>query len=262
MHNHIDGRLWISKAKQNFLGKGRIELLEQIHHTGSISGAAKTMKMSYKAAWDTIDAINTLSEEPLVTRSTGGKGGGGTKLTPKGLEYITLYKEIEQAQNIFFEALEHYTDDPKKLSAFISKLTLRTSARNQILGTVNEIRLDDSQANVILSVEPGIDVVVTITLQSLREMNIQKGNAIYILLKASWVSLYSTKPDKVETQNILEGTILEVNEEALRSEVTVAVGKTHKLVVSVPTKELFDKKLTVGQNIWALFDTSSALLAV
>ena len=77
MQNNIDGRLWISKSEQNFLGKGRIELLEQIHLTGSISAAAKAMKMSYKAAWDAIDAINKLSDAPLVTRATGGKGGGG-----------------------------------------------------------------------------------------------------------------------------------------------------------------------------------------
>ena len=162
MQNNIDGRLWISKAEQNFLGKGRIELLEQIHRSGSISAAAKAMKMSYKAAWDAIDAINKLSEEPLVTRSTGGKGGGGTQLTAKGLEYITLYKEIEQAQNFFFEALGNYADDPNKLSTFISKLTLRTSARNQILGTVEKIHIADHQANVTIALSPKVNVVITI----------------------------------------------------------------------------------------------------
>lgn len=262
MQNNIDGRLWISKSEQNFLGKGRIELLEQIHLTGSISAAAKAMKMSYKAAWDAIDAINKLSDAPLVTRATGGKGGGGTKLTAKGLEYITLYKEIEQAQNTFLEALGNYADDPNKLSAFISKLTLRTSARNQILGTVEELHITDNQAHVVIALSAKLKVVVTITAQSLKEMNIQKGATLYILLKASWITLHAAQPESKTGKNILEGTILAIDDDTLHSEVTLAIDDTHQLVASVPTAELPTKGLHVGQKFWAVFDTSSALLAI
>ena len=105
MNNAIDGRLWLSKADHNFLGKGRIELLEQIGETGSISKAAKAMKMSYKAAWDAVDAMNNLAEEPLVERSTGGKGGGGTHLTPYARELITTYRVLEEEHERFLHNL-------------------------------------------------------------------------------------------------------------------------------------------------------------
>lgn len=262
MHNSIDGRLWISKEKQNFLGKGRVELLEHIHSTGSISAAAKVMKMSYKAAWDAIDAINKLSEEPLLERSTGGKGGGGTKLTPAALAYITMYKEMEQAQSLFLEAIEHFADDPKKLSAFISKLTLRTSARNQLLGKVSHIDQSDTQVKVTIELEKAIFVVVKITSQSLQEMDIQTGNAIYILLKAGWISLFSQEPAKEEDKNILEGNINAINENQTYSEVSVSIGESLTLIVSVPTEELIMKKLHLKERVWAVFDTSNALLAV
>ncbi|MDQ1264455.1 MAG: molybdate transport system regulatory protein [Campylobacterota bacterium] len=81
MQNVVDGRFWISKSHHNFLGKGRIELLKQVGVSGSIAKAAKEMKMSYKAAWDAIDAMNNLADQPLVETSKGGKGGGGAQLT-------------------------------------------------------------------------------------------------------------------------------------------------------------------------------------
>lgn len=60
----LDGRLWITKDSKNFLGRGRVVLLEQIQKTGSIHAAAKAMKMSYKSAWDAVDAMNNLSDTP------------------------------------------------------------------------------------------------------------------------------------------------------------------------------------------------------
>ena len=66
---------------QNFGGPGRIALVACIAECGSITQAAKAIKMSCKAAWDAIDGLNNLAGEPLVERLTGGKGGGGTRLT-------------------------------------------------------------------------------------------------------------------------------------------------------------------------------------
>lgn len=74
MRNSVEGRFWINKSEHNFLGQGRMELLMHIDKEGSITKAAKSMQMSYKAAWDAVDAMNNLSEFPLVESSKGGKG--------------------------------------------------------------------------------------------------------------------------------------------------------------------------------------------
>ena len=79
MQNSINGRLWINKSEHNFLGQGRMELLMHIEQEGSITKAAKAMKMSYKAAWDAVDAMNNLSEFPLVASAKGGKGAWSTR---------------------------------------------------------------------------------------------------------------------------------------------------------------------------------------
>ena len=90
----VDGNVWIRKDDRGFIGKGRVELLQNIQIYGSISKAAKKMKMSYKAAWDSVDIMNKLSNKPLVTKVTGGKGGGGTVITAYAKELIRAYLEV------------------------------------------------------------------------------------------------------------------------------------------------------------------------
>ena len=51
---------------------------------GSITRAAKSAGLSYKAAWDAIDELNNLAQKPLVERVVGGKGGGGARLSSEG----------------------------------------------------------------------------------------------------------------------------------------------------------------------------------
>mgnify|MGYP001810461964 FL=1 len=99
----LEARLWVKKNGKNFLGKGRIELLELIKEHGSIHAAAKVMKMSYKAAWDSIDAMNKLSISPLVEKTSGGKGGGGTIVTARGEEIIKAFHMLEQKHRKFLE---------------------------------------------------------------------------------------------------------------------------------------------------------------
>ena len=78
--HRLRSRLEVDTEFGSFLGDTRIRLLEAIDKHGSISQAAKAVPLSYKAAWDAIDAMNNLADQPLVVRSTGGKNGGGTLL--------------------------------------------------------------------------------------------------------------------------------------------------------------------------------------
>lgn len=101
----VQGRFWIREQDKNFLGHGKVELLERIAQSGSISKAAKEMRMSYKAAWDSIDLMNNVANEPLVVRVTGGKGGGGTQITQKGLEAIRIFREWNASNKSFLHFL-------------------------------------------------------------------------------------------------------------------------------------------------------------
>src|SRR5689334_16720910 len=80
----LQGALWMTVGDESLGGRGRIGLLQAIAEQGSITQAAKAFGMSYKAAWDAVDAMNNLAGAALVERSTGGRGGGSTRLTPRG----------------------------------------------------------------------------------------------------------------------------------------------------------------------------------
>ncbi|RDU57334.1 winged helix-turn-helix domain-containing protein [Helicobacter sp. MIT 99-5507] len=97
----IYGRFWVKKDSKNYLGLGKVGLLKRILEYGSISSAAKDMRMSYKAAWDDVDSMNNLSSSPLVSSSTGGRGGGGTKITKQGELAIEAFNELEKAKIAF-----------------------------------------------------------------------------------------------------------------------------------------------------------------
>lgn len=90
---------------ESFGGTGRIELLARIAAFGSITQAAKSMKMSYKAAWDAINAMSQLAGESLLERMTGGKGGGGTKLTQRGEQLVANFRTIEREHRRFVDEL-------------------------------------------------------------------------------------------------------------------------------------------------------------
>ena len=95
-----DGRFWLTLDGKNFLGRGRVELLQRIRETGSISQAAKDMKMSYKAAWDAVDAMNSAWQSPLVE-----SGPGGSYLTDEAERMITAYQHAEARHTAFIAKL-------------------------------------------------------------------------------------------------------------------------------------------------------------
>lgn len=101
----LKGTIWMTVNGKSFGGSGRIELLSRIAAHGSITQAAKSMKMSYKAAWDAIDTMSQLAGEPLLERAAGGKGGGGTRLTQRGEQLVANFKIIEHEHRRFVDDL-------------------------------------------------------------------------------------------------------------------------------------------------------------
>lgn len=90
----VKGSIWIEGTNGTFIGYGRALLLEEIKKHGSITEAAKFMKMSYRHAWQMVDNMNKQSKSPLVEKLAGGKGGGGTKLTSEGEKALSCFWEL------------------------------------------------------------------------------------------------------------------------------------------------------------------------
>jgi molybdate transport system regulatory protein len=77
------------------LGPGKVRLLELIGETGSIRKAAARMKMSYRKAWLLLQSLEETFREPLIATATGGRDGGGARLTPSGARVAARYRRIE-----------------------------------------------------------------------------------------------------------------------------------------------------------------------
>jgi molybdate transport system regulatory protein len=77
------------------VGPGKIALLENIGSTGSLSEAARRLKMSYRRAWLLLEDLNTSFQQPVAEMSVGGRGGGGASLTAFGTELVSAYRSFE-----------------------------------------------------------------------------------------------------------------------------------------------------------------------
>ena len=92
----VNGRLWIENEGKRFFGPGPVELLELIADTGSISQAARKMKMSYKKAWELVNNLNAQTSSPVVIVQSGGEKGGGSILTVEALQLIEHYRLLRK----------------------------------------------------------------------------------------------------------------------------------------------------------------------
>lgn len=90
-------RLRITTGDTVAIGPGKIQLLEAIRHTGSLSAAARSIDMSYRRAWLLINELNGALKAPAVESAKGGEHGGGSVLTQVGERLIEQYRSIEDA---------------------------------------------------------------------------------------------------------------------------------------------------------------------
>ena len=88
-------RLRVTKGADIAVGPGKVDLLEAIAATGSITAAAKQLGMSYRRAWLLVDTMNRCFKRPVVAAEAGGQRGGGTALTPLGTEVVQRYRKSE-----------------------------------------------------------------------------------------------------------------------------------------------------------------------
>lgn len=114
---HLRARFWLVNPQTGeYVGKGRVALLEAIARTGSIRQAAKEMGMSYKRAWTLVRALNALGAQPMVETEAGGRSGGGARLTPFGERTLAVYHGLQQelarqAQQLEERWLTHWLNE-------------------------------------------------------------------------------------------------------------------------------------------------------
>jgi molybdate transport system regulatory protein len=259
----LQGSLWITVAGENLGGRERIDLLRAVADQGSITHAAKAHGISYKAAWDAIDAMNTLAGEPLVERSTGGRGGGSTRLTARGQRLVERFEQIDAAHQRFLKLLDEQSIDLEQPFSLLRVLNMKTSARNQFVGTVTALRSGAVNDEVEITLPSGVRIVAVVTQESVQSLGLRtKMTAIALVKSSSIVVATDLEGAKVSARNQLAGTVSAVTPGAVNAEIVLDLDGGGSIAAIVTEGSAKSLGLAPGKRAIALFKASSVILAV
>ena len=256
----ISSNLTLELLNQPFLLEKRIELLKAIKQTGSINKAATLVPMSYKSAWEAVEAMNNLSISPIVTRETGGAGGGGTTLTQYGENLLTTYSLLKEEQRKFIENLNRITDLNSGTLKTIKRLSMQISARNQIIGTIEKISLGAVNAEIQMKLKSGKSIVSIITNSSVENLGLAINDEVVAVIKSSNVLLSTQTNLKLSARNSLNGNIEEINIGSVNAEVVVNIGNEDKIVAIVTINSIENMGLKVGASVDVIIKASDIMI--
>lgn len=258
------GKLAVETEFGAFLGDVRIRLLEAIDRYGSISQAAKAVPLSYKAAWDAVDAMNNVTEQSLVERSAGGRHGGGTTLTPYGRRMVAMYRAVEQE---YQEALNHLAErlgegegDARHFQGVLRRTSIRTSARNQFFGPVTALSEGPGGVEVRLKIDDRNEISSRITRESAESLQLRIGVEVHAFVKAASVGLRADAQPRRSTRNPLRGTVARIHQNPAHAEVTVALESGRHVTAICAHEQVAHLGLEAGKPCCALIDPSSVVL--
>lgn len=248
---------------ENLGGASRVQLLAAIGECGSITQAAKLVKMSYKAAWDAIDAMNNLAGEPLVERLTGGKGGGGTRLTPRGRQLVDNFHIIEREHARYLQQLGNQAEGIADDLLLIRRMAMKTTARNQFLGKVTQLTTGAVNDEVTLTLPGGQQIVAVVTQGSSASLGLATGVEAFALIKASSIILVTdTEGARFSARNQLTGAVTRVQTGAVNTEVVLDLPAGGTVAAIITNQSSTDLGIEVGRSVTAIFKASSVILGV
>ena len=227
----VASSVFVDRGGRGLAGHGRVALLERIDALGSISGAARELGMSYRAAWDAIESMDNVAGEPLVERAPGGKGGGGTRLTDAGRNLIRIFRQAEAAHARLTAELAARFAEPERYLQLARAIAFRSSARNQFVATVASLPDDEGITVVTLDLGERAELQVAVTREAVDALGLAQGSAVLALIKASAVHVRAPHPGEAghEPVNVLRGTVYSRSDKGTVPQFRVAV--TRRLTV-------------------------------
>ncbi|RAK60631.1 molybdenum-dependent transcriptional regulator [Phenylobacterium hankyongense] len=246
------------------VGPERMALLQAVGDFGSIRAAALRVGLSYKAAWDAIQALNNLFDAPLVAARPGGRQGGAAELTPRGRAVLAAFQRVETELAEVAQRLERGlagapADD---LGAIFWSLGMRTSARNALRGVVSRVVEGEVNAEVALRVAEGVEIVAVVTRRSVAALGLEPGRAAVALIKSSFVLLAKGEGLVTSARNQLAGRVLARDDGGVSSEVTLEIADGKTLTATI-TRESADRLgLAPDEAVTALIKAPHVILAV
>jgi molybdate transport system regulatory protein len=262
-YDHLAAPLWLLFGGRDLLAGKAMALMREIDAKGSISNAAKAVPMSYKTAWDLVDKLNNASARPIVETTTGGRHGGGTRLSEYGRSLLSIYTSLKRS----YEAMaQSYTDplpDMNGFLRFMKGLCMKTSARNQLAGTVTGVRTGMVNTEVRITVGKDTAIVSTVTNESASNLGLTAGADVVALIKASSVILFpGTGPVATSAENMLRGSVASVAVGRVNGEVVIELPGGKTVTAIVTGESVKSMGIREGEPVCAAFGASQVILAL
>ena len=239
----LQSKLFLTHQQDAFITPERMELLKSIAEAGSISAGAKAISKSYKWAWDSIDQMNAHSSSDLVSKSSGGKGGGGAKITPFAIELIDYYDDLKC---IYQNKIESYQE---RFNQAFENRSFTKDIASTLHGTVSEIECNDELCEVAIAYSN-----TTLKAKCKTEMMLSKGDAISFMVESNQI-IIAKQAVEISAQNLLVGEIVDIVQDGKKVYLTLQLATKEELKVLITTDSLRQLDLTVGQACYAYFKT-------
>lgn len=260
MNDKIDAFLALRSGGRLLVGRERIRLLEAVAAHGSITRAAKVTGVSYKTAWEAVDAINNLLPTPAFVTKAGGSVGGGAEVTPEGRRLISTFHRLEErltriSSMIASEGLDGLED------ALMWTVGLKISTRNVFQTEVEQVRRWPVDVEVTLRVSADHVIHSVVTNPAADELNLVPGRRVLALVKSSFIRIGPVDEPGKAARNRFVGTVKRRTDAELNSEIHLDIGGEKTMIAVVPRREIEDLGIDEGAPAVATFDADHVILA-
>ena len=259
----LRARLTLEHGVAARVGAERVRLLEAIAAAGSITAGAKAAGLSYRGAWEAVQALNALFGRPLVEAQVGGREGGVAVVTPAGRALILAFRRIDRELAHVTGQLDQHLAAGEPLDRLTWRLGMKTSARNTLPGVVERVVPGAVNSEVALRLADGLEMVAIVTRASVEELDLAPGREAMALVKASFVILApGHEPLRTSARNRLPGVVVEHRPGAVNDEVVLEVAGGVRIAATLTRESGEALEFAVGSPAQALIKASHVIVAV
>ncbi|MDD1624725.1 MAG: TOBE domain-containing protein [Methylococcaceae bacterium] len=238
-----------------------IGLLRAIDQSGSINQAAKQTGLSYKGAWQMIERANNLAPKVLITTATGGSKGGGTCLTTAGQSLLQLFTRLEQQHRQFLQQLNQNLADDPDVRMLLKRLVIKTSATNQLFGTITAFQTGAVNAEVLVELKGGEQIVASLALTELKRLELSIGSDVLLLINDPEIIVITDLGNyPLSARNCLRGTVIRVQYDGVDSEIVINLPSGDSLVATISQVSALALGLNPGISAYAVFKSNAVIL--
>ncbi len=242
-HYTLLSRLFLHHEGETFLTPERMALLKSITTKGSISAAAKHIDKSYKWAWDSIEQMNTHAKRALVEKSSGGKGGGGAKVTIFALELIHYYDDLARIHQSKILQYQEQFEQAFEVGSFSNAIA------STLHGSIKSIKRTAQDCDLSIDY-----AATTLRAKCSSALALHEGQNVTFMVESNQI-IIAKEAVSISAQNCLVGTITEIKEVAKKVYLILALSSNESLSVLITTDALEQLKLSLGERCFAYFKT-------